>query len=223
MPILKIAAAIVAPAVFWLGYFYYKDRFNPEPLLHLIVSYLLGILSGLLCLGFYGFLAGAGVAVDSSVLVARVPPLEFLSHSVILVGLLEEIFKFLPFGFILVRLKAFNEPIDGIVYAAAVAIGFASFENLGYLPLMHGFEFFGRAVASPLTHTAFASIWGYAIGKAHLSRKPILPAAVLGIGLASLCHGLYNFLNFSVALRCLSALLILVVWAWGIKTLEKQA
>jgi hypothetical protein len=35
-------------------------------------------------------------------------------------------------------------------------------------------------------------------------------------------YGLFNYLTFSHTLRFLSALLILVIWAWGIRILEKQ-
>jgi hypothetical protein len=50
----------------------------------------------------------------------------------------------------------------------------------------------------------------------------ILAPAAFWIGLAGLCHGLFNYLTFSHTLRFLSALLILVIWAWGIRILEKQ-
>jgi hypothetical protein len=40
--------------------------------------------------------------------------------------------------------------------------------------------------------------------------------------MTGLCHGLFNYLTFTHTLRFLSALLILVIWAWGIRILEKQ-
>jgi hypothetical protein len=57
-------------------------------------------------------------------------------------------------------------------------------------------------------------------------RRPagrIIIPSIVGIALAGLAHGLFKFLTFSHPLRILSALLILVIWIWGIRILEKQA
>jgi len=222
MAVLKITAAILAPAAFWIGYFYYKDRFRPEPLANLVAAYAMGFASGFLCYRFYALLARAGITADFQAILTRASPMQFFSYSVVFVGIIEEIFKYLPFVLVVLRFKAFDERIDGIIYAAALAIGFASFENFGYLPLIKGVVFLGRAFVTPLTHTVFASIWGYTVGRAFLAKRSILFASLVGIVLAGLCHGLFNYLTFSYTLRFLSALLILVIWAWGIKILEKQ-
>lgn len=222
MAILKVLVAVLLPAAFWIGYFAYKDRLRPEPVGNLAVTYVLGIVAGFACIGFYELLSRAGVSPDFHELLIRKAPIELLSYSIVFVGLVEEFFKFLPFILVVRRFKAFDEAIDGIVYAAALAVGFASFENLGYLPHLRGFAFLGRAVASPLTHTAFSSIWGYALARALILKRSVVFASIIGIGLAGLSHGLYDFLNFSPGLRVLSALLILAIWAWGIRTLEKK-
>jgi RsiW-degrading membrane proteinase PrsW (M82 family) len=219
---LEIAAAILAPAAFWIGYFYYKDRFQPEPLPNLIFSFGLGFVFGFLCYEFYALLEGAGILPQFLAVLRQSTRTQFFSYSVVFVGLVEETFKYLPFVLVVLRFRAFDEPIDGIVYAAALAIGFASFENLGYLPSMRGLAFLGRAVASPLTHTVFSSIWGYAVGRAWLAKRSILGPSIIGLSLAGLAHGLFNYLTFSHALRFLSALLVLVLWIWGIRTLEKR-
>lgn len=222
MAIVKVLAAILLPAAFWIGYFHYKDRVRPEPVRNLVSSYLLGLAAGLVCYAFYAVLARAGVTADFQALLAQTTPVQFFSYSVVFVGLVEEIFKFLPFVLAVRRYKAFDEPIDGIVYAAAIAVGFAGFENLSYLPSLKGIAFWGRAIASPLTHTAFSSIWGYAVARAILLKKSVVFAALAGIALGGLSHGLFNTLTFSPQLRVLSALLILAIWAWGIQTLEKK-
>ncbi len=222
MAIVKVAAAVLLPALFWIGYFHYKDRVRPEPVRNLVLCYLLGFASGLVCYAFYAVIARIGITADIQDLLARTTPMQFFSYSVVFVGLVEEIFKFLPFILVVRRCKDFDEPIDGIVYAAALAVGFAGFENLGYLPFLEGFAFWGRAVASPLTHTVFSSIWGYAVARAILLKKSVAFAAIFGIALAGLSHGLFNTLTFTPGLRILSALLILVIWAWSIRTLEKK-
>jgi RsiW-degrading membrane proteinase PrsW (M82 family) len=118
--------------------------------------------------------------------------------------------------------KQFDEPVDGIIYSSVLALGFASFENLQHLTYLSGFELFGRAVAGPLVHTIFASIWGYTTGITHLRKGRIFLAAAAGLGLASILHGLYDFLTTSTSSRLAAALLILLVWIWRIGTLEKK-
>jgi RsiW-degrading membrane proteinase PrsW (M82 family) len=222
MTILKLAAAVLLPAAFWIGYFHYKDRLRPEPALNLVLSYALGFASGLACFAFYGVLAKAGIAADLPDLLVRTTPLQFFSYSVVFIGLVEELFKFIPFILAVARFKAFDEPIDGIVYAAALAVGFAGFENLGYLRHLEGLAFWGRAVASPLTHTVFSSVWGYAVARAILRRRSVVFASIAGLALAGLAHGLFDYLTYSPSLRILSAFLILAIWAWGILKLEKK-
>ncbi|MBN2346803.1 MAG: PrsW family intramembrane metalloprotease [Candidatus Aminicenantes bacterium] len=213
---------IFAPAVFWIGYAYYHDRIKPEPLVLTAFSYFLGFLSGWLCLHAYDILLPVlGIPADPE----RMPglSLEFLLYCIVVVGLVEEAFKFLPFLAAVTRFSDFNEEIDGIFYASACALGFASYENLFYLPALTGFALYGRAIASPLSHTVFASVWGHAVGTACVRRQRLWPAILRGVGLAALLHGLFDFLTLSPLLRLFSALLLLAVWLWRIRTVESLA
>lgn len=213
-------ALIFGPAAFWIAYAYYHDRGRPEPLVLAAFSYFLGFLSGWLCLHAYDLLLPAlGLSAD----VERVQglSLEFLLYCLLVVGLVEELFKFLPFLAAITRFSDFNDESDGIFYATACAVGFASYENLFYLPLLSGFALYGRAFASPLSHAVFASLWGHWVGVARVRRQGLWPAAVKGVGLAALVHGLFDFLNLSPALRILSALLLLIAWLWRIRTVER--
>ncbi len=209
-------AAIIAPAIFWAGYFYYKDRFKPEPLVKFGTSYLMGLAAAFLCLKFFELLSILGGPGDPSALMMSDLSVEYFFYCLAVTGPIEEFFKFLPFILFIVRFREFDEKIDGIIYGAAVALGFASYENILYLSEMEGFVLFGRAFASPLTHTIFASIWGYSVAKAHMEKKKILWPAIRGLFLAAACHGLFNFLTTSSTLRIFSALLILIIWIWAI-------
>jgi len=222
MTITLIVSGIVAPALLWIGYFYYKDRFQPEPYLHMGLTYILGLAAGYVCFKSYGLLSLLNIPPDPSLLIDRHPFLFFL-YCIGVVGFLEEIIKFLPFILLVVRLKAFDEEIDGMIYASVLALGFASYENLHYLPLKTGFTQIGRAMASPLTHTIFSSIWGHMVGTAIFSRrskKAVWGAALKGIVLASLLHGIFDFFTLSPFLRFLSALVILAIWIWRIRLME---
>ncbi len=216
-----VLAAIIAPALFWAGYYYYKDRFQPEPLVKFGTAYLLGLGAAFLCLKFHGLLPLVGLPEDPSALMLSGRRLPFLVYSIAVTGFLEELFKFLPFVLVVVRFRAFDEPTDGLVYAAAVALGFASFENVLQCAVLEGFERIGRAFASPLTHAMFSSLWGYLVGKARVERRAIAWPAVRGLVLAAFFHGLFNFLTTSVTLHLLSAVLVLGVWVWVIIRLER--
>lgn len=220
MTITLIIAAIIAPTVFWLGYFYYKDRFKPEPAWSIAVAYIMGFGTAYLCFLSYGLLPYIGLPSDASIIMEH-DRLLFLFYCLGPVGLLEETMKLLPFLLVIFFFKPFDEKIDGIIYASVIALGFATYENLHYLKYLDGFELFGRAVASPLTHTIYSSIWGYVIGVAHLRGGSRMKATAIGLLSAALLHGIFDFLTTSPTLRLSSAVLILVVWIWRIRLIEK--
>jgi RsiW-degrading membrane proteinase PrsW (M82 family) len=87
----------------------------------------------------------------------------------------------------------FREPRDGVVYSAVAALGFAAAENVVVLR-MHptGGIWLARAACALPAHLFFATLWGYALGRAkHGTRRPgaIFPMAWVG---ATLGHGLYT-------------------------------
>ncbi len=51
------------------------------------------------------------------------------------------------------------------------------------------------------------------------TRRP----TILGLALAALAHGLFNFFTVSPKLRLGAALLVLIIWIWQIRNLEKRA
>jgi RsiW-degrading membrane proteinase PrsW (M82 family) len=220
MSIWIILSGIIAPAIFWFVYLYFKDRIQPEPFRTTGITYILGIVSAIVTIQIFRVLPLLGIPDDPSALMDT-NRLKFLFYSIGITGSLEEICKFLPFFFVVLRFKFFDEKIDGIIYASIIGLGFASYENSRYLVYMDGFELFGRAFTSPLTHAIFASIWGYAAGTAWLKSRSILKASFLGLGLAALCHGLFNFLTTSPGLRVGASLLILIIWVWQICLIER--
>ncbi len=221
MTVWLFTSSIIAPVLFWVGYLYYKDQFQPEPLVNIGLAYIFGLLAGYACFKVYGLLTLIGIPADPSALMERSQSIFFL-YCIGIVGVLEEIFKLIPFIIIVMTFKKFDEKRDGIIYASVVALGFSSFENLHYLVILRGFELFGRAIASPLTHTIFSSIWGYKIGIAKILKQPLFFPTVTGLILASFAHGLFDFLNMTPVLRIFSAFLILIIWIWRIRTIKKM-
>ncbi len=92
------------------------------------------------------------------------------------------------------RSKYFDEPYDGVVYAAAAALGFSVTENARMLMTHpHAWLWLARAGLALPAHVFFSTAWGYALGRAKQNKNPgaIFPAAWL---LATVSHGLYAHL-----------------------------
>ncbi|MCP4219580.1 MAG: PrsW family intramembrane metalloprotease [bacterium] len=211
---------IVGPAFLWNLYFYYKDRFKPEPKRYILMAFFLGVLAAFVCTKMYALAPLLGLPGDPSVIMES-NRLLFFFYCLVPVGLFEEVTKFLPFLFIIYFLRSFDEPIDGIIYASVIALGFAAYENSFYLPYMEGFEFIGRAIATPLTHGIFSSIWGHAVGKARLEGKSVFKAAAGGLILSVFFHGVFDFFTTSVSLQIFASVVILGVWIWRIRVTER--
>lgn len=216
-----LTAMIAGPALFWGAYHLYKDRHRPEPAGFLLLSYGLGVAGGWLAGQGYFLLDGLGLRYDPYALAAEDLTL-LLVYAVFGIGLLEEGAKFLPFWLIGIRHHHFDEPIDGIIYASFGALGFASHENLHYLPWMSGWEGVGRAIASPMVHVLFASIWGHAVARAHHRGHPVLPAALFGLFLAALAHGVYDFFVIGMPgwAGIASTGVIALVWTWRMRLIR---
>ncbi|MCP4755813.1 MAG: PrsW family intramembrane metalloprotease [Proteobacteria bacterium] len=200
-----VLASIVGflPGIFWLYYFYKKDVIEPEPRSLIIKTYLVGIL----------------VAVPVVVVEMKLPfGSDTMTMAVGGAPVVEELFKLLAVYWFVYRHKEFDEPMDGIVYAASLALGFASIENVAYLfrALQSGdfkLVFSLRALLSVPGHALFSSIWGYGLGLVKFGKisRITLVATILG---GIVCHALFNLmaalsLGFGAALIGFS----LVLWA----------
>ncbi len=215
MDYLMVVVPIVLPTLFWAGYHYYKDRHMPEPIGNFVLCFALGVLSFFLGKLMYQGLGLIGLRFDAFSL-AESSRVGLFIYSVLAIGGIEESAKLAPFLIVALRLRAFDEPVDGIIYAAFIALGFAAVENILYLQYVTGLEMAGRGFASPLVHIMFASIWGYHIGLAYLQQQKLAFVVVGYLALAALAHGSYDFIVIALPLSALplSALLILSIWLW---------
>lgn len=94
------------------------------------------------------------------------------------------------------RSKHFDEPVDGLVYASAAALGFACIENAITLrghPI--GWIWIARTAVALPAHVFFACMWGYALGRVKTIKRPgpLFPVAWL---VATAAHGLYSHLVY---------------------------
>lgn len=115
------------------------------------------------------------------------------------------------------RSKYFDEPIDGIVYSSAAALGFACVEN-AFVLREHslGWIWVLRTLVALPAHVFFAACWGYALGRVKRSKRPgaIFPAAW---ALATVMHALYCHLVYGRGPGALVGTLPLLL-AMGIAT-----
>jgi RsiW-degrading membrane proteinase PrsW (M82 family) len=116
------------------------------------------------------------------------------------------------------RSKHFDEPYDGVVYAAAASLGFAAVENAIVLrEHPSGSVWIARTLLALPAHVFFACLWGYALGRAkRLKRRlPVFPAAFIA---AIAAHGLYAHFVYGrgpgALLAVLPLLMVMGVITW---------
>jgi RsiW-degrading membrane proteinase PrsW (M82 family) len=87
-------------------------------------------------------------------------------YALLVAAPLEQGLKFAAFAPIF-RTRRDVTPLDGVIYAGAIALGFASAHNLIYLfwQMGSGYGAVVRAAADVPAHCFFAAVWGYALGK----------------------------------------------------------
>jgi protease PrsW len=195
---IELLVLALAPAVFILWYVLRKDCYEPEPLRLVVWIFLLGAL-----------------AVIPAALIES-PFSDTLVLGSVVAPVVEELAKFLVVFLFVYHRAEFNEPMDGIVYAAAASLGFASVENLVYV--LDGGAAVGvlRAVASVPGHVIFSCVWGAALGIAKF-RPASHRAGIIAAGLAGamLLHGIFNFsLGVFGAAGLLLILVVLVPGGW---------
>jgi RsiW-degrading membrane proteinase PrsW (M82 family) len=218
---LLLAAPIAVPVLFWAVYHYHKDRHLPEPVGYLAFTFALGIAAAWFSTALYSGLGFVGLRFDAGYL-ADTNTWALLAYSLLAIGPIEELAKLLPFLIFVLRFKDFDEPMDGIIYASFIALGYAAIENWQYLEYLTTTEALARGFASPVIHILFASIWGHWIGRAYLAGRSIVPATIASLAIAAGLHGLYDFvviLNPRLGLP-IAALLILAMWLWRLKVLR---
>lgn len=206
---------IILPVVFWACYHMYKDRHLPEPAGHLFIAFLLGVGSFYIGLLMYRGLDLVGLRYDAYLL-AETNPVGLLAYALLVIGVIEEIAKLIPFLLIIIHFKEFDEPIDGIIYASFLALGFAAAENIHFIQYLTGVEAIARGFAGPVVHIVFASIWGYYIGRAYLCKRSLGRTIVGALAITAFLHGSYDFLVIAMPAPTLplAAALILGIWVW---------
>ena len=191
-PVLSFAAII--PAVILLVKVYKADRFEKEPTGLLISLVILGTIS-------------TAIAVVLETIGSAILGLIFTEDSVIynffmffgVVAVSEECSKYILLKKKTWKSPHFNYRFDGVVYAAFVSLGFALWENLGYVSAYGLSTAFLRALTAVPGHACFGVFMGawYGLAKAcENSGNPVASKKARNMALLVpiLLHGTYDFI-----------------------------
>jgi RsiW-degrading membrane proteinase PrsW (M82 family) len=196
----EAAIAAFVPSLAWLAVVYSRDRYEKEPKWLVAKLFVLSIVAVAMAFVLESAasprLSGAVVVVIASGLA---------------VGLIEEGSKFSVLVLGTRRNANLNEPVDGMIYASAVALGFASIESLTYILRSYdvGLAYHLspssaahlaltttaplRALVGNLGHLAWTGVIGYAYGRWRCgigSRMAVFRAYLV----AAIGHGAYDAL-----------------------------
>ncbi len=197
---LELLVLAIAPAILIIWYIYRKDRYEPEPKYLVAEVFLLGALS-----------------VFPAILL-EMPFPQGLFASAVVAPVVEEGLKFCVVFFFVYKSREFDEPMDGIVYAAAAGLGFATVENIFYV--MEGGLSVAilRGLVSVPGHVIFSCIWGFALGIAKFRPETERGRIIfLGLAGAMIMHGLFNFsLDVFKVLGLVIVMVVIVPLGWWI-------
>jgi len=206
------------------------DRWEPEPMRLLVFAVA------------WGAIAAVGIALGVDLLITMVfgyddSPAREAFTAVVQAPIVEEFAKGLGVFLIFISARrAFDGPIDGIVYGGLVGAGFAFTENIQYFAISFieggvadvSTTFFVRGILSPFAHVMFTSVTGFALGLAArrgAHGRQALGAWVLGMIGAIALHAFWNgsavFLDF-FALYMAAQVPLFVLFVLGIIALRRE-
>ena len=199
----------IIPSIAILLYFVFSDKFK-EPKKIIIITFLFGILITIPA----GYLNDYIIKTFSN----KNEVNNALLTGFFAGGLVEESLKFLVLYFYVLKEKAFNEPMDAIVYGVIVSLGFATLENYDYVfRIAEQYKMspvdmaISRAYTAIPLHALCGVVMGFYFGMyAFVSGGKYLGLALI---VPYIFHGTYNFLCYFPPYN-IFVVLILIVFAF---------
>ena len=225
-PLIIYLATVIPPIV--LGLIVWKSDKFPEPGKFLVTAFMLGV-SIFLPLDFLIIFAEDYLAPFLGLNLELIkewedggnfPPGEFAFQNFFRAAYLEEGLKFAFLIFVCVRLDALNEPIDAIVYGAAIGLGYAAMENLFYLyaPDAWSLETVKNRYYPLIMHLGFGVVMGWLLSlslfdePSKFKRRFLL---VLSLLIPVIFHGTYNYYGTADIFPILTLILITSIIYWA--------
>ena len=185
----------LVPGLLWLYFFWLQDKYEKEPKEYLLGVFALGaFMAYSLSMPLENlFSAGSPLPLGS--------PFVRLLQAILLIGCIQELTKFLSVRYSIYYSNEFNEPADGIIYAAAAGLGFAAAYNLVYLLSLDSINISVvsiRVVERYLVHAIFAGVMGFFLGQAKFSDKRKDLLMTIGFILAVMLNGTYSYTTSTI-------------------------
>lgn len=208
--IFPIIGAVLG-AMLWLSYFRKIDVFEHERIIDICIALVIGYLTPTLALWVYYGYEIIGFNFNGNIIN------DFI-YSILGIGLTEEFVKLLGFVIVFNLLKKrITEPIDYLVFAGVVALGFSVRENFIYYNNYGSQVITGRTLISSLTHIINTSICIYGLYSYTIFKVGTKYGnAILGLSVAVLSHGLFDFFLADEFIGIYTPLLASVIYLVGI-------
>jgi protease PrsW len=183
---MHLIALALAPIIAIMWFVYFKDKYDREPIKHILISFILGCFSVIPAIILEYSLGAVYPENTLNVLTTAI-------WAFIIVALSEEFSKYIMLHWYAFRQKEFDEPFDGIVYGVMVSLGFAAVENIFYV--MDGGISVGllRMLTAVPAHASFGVIMGYYFGLAWQHKDQAWKYKLRGLLSATALHGAYDF------------------------------
>ena len=191
-----LGTAAIAPSLLVLWTIASMDT-RREPTRVVLATFLLGA-AGALLLSFMH------IPVPGISILTNWPIIQTYLHATFEVAAPEEALKLIVLVFFCSRYIAYDHPMEGVVYGAAVGLGFAAYENLFYLA--NNAEYwmtlaFMRGLFTVPVHGALGIIIGIYVGKARFGNALVrhrrhgfrIKSYFTGWGIAVALHGMFDF------------------------------
>jgi RsiW-degrading membrane proteinase PrsW (M82 family)/RNA polymerase subunit RPABC4/transcription elongation factor Spt4 len=197
--ILTVLLLAFAPGIFWMVLIYRWDRFQPEPRWLVVRTFIFGMLAvipiAIVELGL--ILGGPGFEALQQLGQGGLSIRDIAYEAFVVAGMTEELGKFVVMRLAVYRSPYFDESTDGIIYSSAVALGFATLENVGYT-LSYGWQvILTRGPISTLAHVLFSVVWGYPLALRKIRHPRATLYLWLGLLGATAAHGFFDFFLFT--------------------------
>ncbi len=218
----------VLPSIIWLLFYLRRDS-HPESNRMVLKIF------------FYGMLAALPAILLEMGIFEETAKLNFSSISISIlnifigVALVEEFLKYLIVRDKVLNSSELDEPLDVPLYMIISALGFAASENILILLSLGPTFLLGKTLSisifrflgATFLHALCSGTFGYFLALSFFETKSWKRFSVVGLGLATLLHGLYNFsiikieggLSFLIPVFILFGLAIFL--ALGFKRLKK--
>ncbi|MDY0405685.1 glutamic-type intramembrane protease PrsW [Virgibacillus sp. 179-BFC.A HS] len=206
-----ILTAGIAPAFALMSFFYLKDKYT-EPFALILKTFFMG---ALLVFPIMFIQYGFQTEIHISMFV----------KSFFVAAFSEEFFKWFIFIYVIYHHTEFDAHYDGIVYAVAISLGFATIENILYL-FVHGIHYaFSRALFPVSLHALFGVLMGYYFGKAKMYRKNRNWNIFFAFLFPFLLHGVYNYIIGTVSSNLFLPLIpfMIILWIVCLKRVKHAA